>query len=74
LQLLKNIVPLPEVPEIGGSSPWWAIKLKILGNTAVWQKPTLFFSRLTRQRRGQIWQDSRDKNRESAMFFNFPLL
>jgi hypothetical protein len=70
LQWLKNIVPLPKVPETGGSSPWWPRKLKILGSKPVLQNPVFPSRRLTRQRRGQIWQEIKEAKRLSDIFFS----
>jgi len=57
LQAEKKIVPEPQLPDMGGSSPWCGMKLHTLGLSPVLQNPFLLFRRSALHLRGQMQQD-----------------
>lgn len=69
----KKIVPDPEVPEIGGSSPKWGMAQSTTAESSRWQKPICIRVLSTRQCRGQRVQHSRIFSSRAIFSFNFIL-
>src|SRR5512139_240953 len=57
LQWLKNTVPDPRVPEIGGSSPWWMVTAATRAAAPAPQNPRSPARRSTPHSRGHRRQD-----------------